>query len=574
MESTLNSFKEQQSKTLSLLARLETFLREGGDVGIDIDPALIDKVNQASKNLNDEKLKVALVGGFSEGKTSIAAAWMEKLDKSSMKISHQESSNEVKVYDVGEEFVLVDTPGLFGFKEQENSDTQQMEKYKDITKKHVSDAHLVLYVMNSTNPIKDSHKDDLHWLFQSLDILPRTVFVLSQFDEVADIEDEEDYQNNLHIKQENVTTRLQDLLSLTEAEASQLSIVAVAANPFDLGVEHWLQNSSEFKKLSHIELLQQATNDKIKSSGGYESLALEMQTSVVRDVLHKQLPEAIEADQTISEEVEKLQQLHSRLRDQLAHTNDEIEQTRINLREFISGYFSDLILQAQGCSLETVNEFVQRELGDEGIIVETNLRNEFSRQMGPINLQLEKMQSSFDNELSHFDKTLRSMGKSGINQAAKSNIINNKTILAARDGVVSVAKTLGVDIAKYLKFKPYGADKLAKGANGALALLGLAIEAYDSYDKYQREEKFNNSIKELVEGFEKQRRELLELINSDDFKEQFFGNYQALKVQIEELSIQLEKTREQQQQFRDWREEAESIASQLTTQNTNERLDA
>ncbi|HAS22761.1 MAG TPA: labile enterotoxin output A, partial [Idiomarina loihiensis] len=141
-----------------------------------------------------------------------------------------------------------------------------------------------------------------------------------------------------------------------------------------------------------------------------------------------------------------------------------------------------------------------------------------------------------------------------------------------RDGVVSVAKTLGVDIAKYLKFKPYGADKLAKGANGALALLGLAIEAWDSYDRYQREEKFNNSIGELVEGFEKQRRELLELINSDDFKAQFFGNYQALIIQIEELSVQLEKTREQQQRFHDWRAEAESIASQLATKNASEHL--
>ena len=45
------------------------------------------------------KLKVALIGGFSEGKTSIAAAWLEKLDKSTMKITHQESSDEVKIYD-------------------------------------------------------------------------------------------------------------------------------------------------------------------------------------------------------------------------------------------------------------------------------------------------------------------------------------------------------------------------------------------------------------------------------------------------------------------------------------------
>ncbi|GAA9432771.1 hypothetical protein HpHA286_07810 [Helicobacter pylori] len=52
-----------------------------------------------------------------EGKTSIAAAWIERLDKS-MKIDHQESNDAVKIYDIDNEIELVDTPGLFGFKEK------------------------------------------------------------------------------------------------------------------------------------------------------------------------------------------------------------------------------------------------------------------------------------------------------------------------------------------------------------------------------------------------------------------------------------------------------------------------
>lgn len=97
---------------------------------------------------------MALVGGFSEGKTSIAAAWVGKLDKSTMKISHQESSDSVSIFEVERGLTLIDTPGLFGFKEKFNADTHEQEKYKDITKKYISEAHLVLYVMNSTNPLK------------------------------------------------------------------------------------------------------------------------------------------------------------------------------------------------------------------------------------------------------------------------------------------------------------------------------------------------------------------------------------------------------------------------------------
>ena len=135
MNSTLELFLNQNNKALALLDKLRVFLEQGAALGVNIDPTLLSKLEHASQNLAKDKLKIALIGGFSEGKTSIAAAWMERLDKSSMNISQQESSNEVKVYEVDDNFVLIDTPGLFGFKEQYNADINAMEKYKDITRK-------------------------------------------------------------------------------------------------------------------------------------------------------------------------------------------------------------------------------------------------------------------------------------------------------------------------------------------------------------------------------------------------------------------------------------------------------
>jgi GTP-binding protein EngB required for normal cell division len=229
LKSTLELFLNQNTKAIALLDKLRAFLEQGASLGVNIDPSLLGKLEQAGRNLVNEKLKIALIGGFSEGKTSIAAAWMERLDKATMSISQQESSNEVKVYEVDNNFVLIDTPGLFGFKEQYNADLQAMEKYKDITRKYVSEAHLVLYVMNSTNPIKNSHRDDLNWLFRTLDLLPRTVFVLSRFDEVADVEDEASYKQHLQIKRNNVESRLREAIDADDAELAALSIVAVAA---------------------------------------------------------------------------------------------------------------------------------------------------------------------------------------------------------------------------------------------------------------------------------------------------------------------------------------------------------
>jgi len=154
MNGTLKEFKAQQDKATQILTRLQEFVEQGEEYGLSIDEGVKTKLTNALKSVQDGKLKVVLVGGFSEGKTSIAAAWLEKLDKASMKISHEESSDEVKIYNVDDEIELVDTPGLFGFKEKFSDETHTIQKYKDITKRYVSEAHLVLYVLNSVNPIK------------------------------------------------------------------------------------------------------------------------------------------------------------------------------------------------------------------------------------------------------------------------------------------------------------------------------------------------------------------------------------------------------------------------------------
>ncbi|GAA7151492.1 hypothetical protein ID0395_06390 [Helicobacter pylori] len=181
---------------------------------------------------------------------------------------------QLKSIIIDNEIELVDTLGLFGFKEK-IADSDKIERYKDITKKYVSEAHLILYTLNPSNPIKESHKDDLNWLFRTLNLLSRTIFVISRFDEEADIEDEEadiedeeDYNKRFKTKKENIQNRLNDLISLSEKEREGLSIVAVVANPFGWGLEYWLKHKEEFQKLSHIKTLQDATQKKIKENGG------------------------------------------------------------------------------------------------------------------------------------------------------------------------------------------------------------------------------------------------------------------------------------------------------------------
>ncbi len=108
----------------------------------------------------------------------------------------------------------------------------------------------------------------MNWLFRTLNLLSRTIFVISRFDEEADIEDEEDYNKRFETKKENIQNRLNDLISLSEKEKEGLSIVAVAANPFGWGLEYWLKHKEEFQKLSHIKTLQDTTQKRLKKMVG------------------------------------------------------------------------------------------------------------------------------------------------------------------------------------------------------------------------------------------------------------------------------------------------------------------
>ena len=569
---TLTEFKKQQSKEIEILNNLSSFLEMGENLGVELDKTIKEKLLKAINEVETEKLRVALIGGFSEGKTSIVAAWLEKLDDD-MKISYQESSDAVAIYEVGNDIELIDTPGLFGFEEKFNSDLNAKEKYKDITKKYISEAHLVLYVMNPQNPLKDSHKEDLNWLFRTLNLLPRTVFILSKFDLIANPEIEQLYKNKYSSKKEDVIKRLKDLINLNDSEIENLSIVAVSANPKGKGIEYWLNEYEKFIKLSHIQSLHEATNQKIKSFGNKNLLVIETQKSIIQDILNKQLPISKKLNDSIEQEISKLKDICFIVEKNLNSLEPNIKDAKVYLRDFITNYFTDLILQVEGTSLETFNEFYEKEIGSEGININTKIQNVFEQQIGSINLEVKKIETNFNLEINSFNKVVRDYGKQGLNYLSKSNVINKDTVIATRDLIVSGAKTIGFDISKYLKFKPWGATKFASGTGVALSVISLFIEAWDSYDKYQKEKEF----KELIYGknrdsqnreeedfgikekFEIQRKEYIDLISSEDFISSFFPNYINLKNELNEMNRDISKMSETKELFRKWFEKGNEI---------------
>lgn len=562
MTETLKTYQQQQQKVLDLLGKLDRFVQQGSEFGLTLSDDMKSKLSKAIHNVKEDKLKIALIGGFSEGKTSIAAAWLGKLDKSSMKISAAESSNEVTIYDIGDDCLLIDTPGLYGYKEQEN-DNHKIERYKDITKKYVSEAHIVLYVMNSKNPIKESHKDDLIWLFKDLNLLDRTVFILSRFDEVADVEDEEEYQYYLKIKQDNVANRLKDFLNLTIEEMQQLSIVGVSANPFDEGVEYWLENPEEFQKLSHIGTLQQATKQVVQKNGGLQDIVHETRKSVFSDIILREMPLVEQKNQEISKIINELDYLWGNKQKELNMLSQQITSARSNIKKAMNRYFEDLLLQAQGVGLETANDFLIRAIGEEGCLVQSQINTIFQQETASVSAALNQQIVKFNFDLEQIDSAVSVMARQGIEHILKNVKLNNTTVLAARDGIKSAGEMIGFNFGKALNFKPYGAIKLANKLNGAFAVLGVALEVYDTYKQQKIKEDFQNAMKDLKANLALHQKKILELIDSPDFIPMFFQGYIDLENSFQALQNQKSQQEERKERFEKWKAQGDIIEAEF-----------
>ncbi len=263
------------------------------------------------------------------------------------------------------------------------------------------------------------------------------------------------------------------------------------------------------------------------------------------------MPPAKQALQDINREMEYLNKTLEKRRKDIQDLNKEISQARIHLREFIIRYFSDLISQVSGTSLETFNDFVIREIGDKGINIETKVQNEFEKQTQGISNEIAKIGTTFNADMSFFEKHAGALGKIGINFLNQSGFINATNIKLARDGIVAAGKFVGIDLA--LKFKPWGAVNLAGSINKGLPLIGLAFEVWDSWKESQKIEKLEKAKGEMKSNFDGQKQEILDLINDETrFKQTCFPMALELEKCIQACEESVKKTQECAQGLEKW----------------------
>lgn len=526
------------------IADIRSFLDAGEAMGISLPPHLREKLDRI-EHASGGKLRVALVGAFSEGKTSLAAAWLGRLTPD-MRIRQSESTNTVAIYDAGDGVELIDTPGLFGSGETTGG-TGTIERFKDMTRKYVSQADLLLYVLNPSNPLKESHRAELLWLLRDLDLLPRTVFVIGRFDLIADMDEEEEFQQHLKVKRENVRSRLRDLVGLDDEEDASLSIVAVAANPHGKDIEDWLTRPAEHAKASRVSELRAVTASKLEAVGGADAVKRSTCLTIVSDVAqHLVAPArsaAADAERQAALADEKAREEGPRLNRYRRGAGE----AQVALLRQVNDHITGLIIEAKNTDMAGFEEFFDRKIGRNGVTLGVKIKTAFIEELGPISHDLVDMGASFvaENEGGQLASKVFGRATDALKGGAK---VTNKTVLKMRDWVMPS-----------FKFAPHGAIKAAKFANKTLAGIGILAEGWTMLKDHQKKERFEDAREAIVNALQDQLDGIVAHINAPDFMATYFPQIAEMELLFATLASAFRDAAERNSRMRDWADQAEFL---------------
>ncbi len=360
----MESFKQfaiDKGDTLDRLGRLEGHIRQLGGLGLAVQDDL-DKVAAAVKAVAGDVLRVALLGAFSDGKTSVIAGWLGHVMED-MKIEMDESTDRPSIYrPVGlpDQCEIVDTPGLFGDKER--TVNGQTVLYADLTRQYISEAHLVLYVVDATNPLKDSHGDVVRWLLRDLNKLSTTVFVINKMDEAVDLTEEALFREQAAIKRENLVGKLKRFISLTPEESHELRVVCISANPNGRGLPYWFGKAAHYEARSRIGQLRATTAEVLRAEVP-ELLRAKTGLDVVRDLVAKKVAAA---EQQLAELLileASNQQERNRIQEDIRRGRAEVKRLAAAMFGELQGLEARLLGKVRPLEMQDLRAYLEDEIG-------------------------------------------------------------------------------------------------------------------------------------------------------------------------------------------------------------------
>lgn len=521
----------------SRLTSLKSLISEGEKLGFDFRDCK-DKVSRLIDSLQDDELRIVLLGSFSDGKTTSVAGLLGEVE-ANMKIDNDESSDDLTVYHpAGMPGVkIIDTPGLFGTKEKE-VDGRNV-RFSDITTKFISEAHIILYVCSAVLPIKESHAEVISRVMRDYHKLDNTIFVINKMDDAGyDLTDDDDFRRGAAIKRQNLITSLRDFIHLTPDEESRLNIVCIAADPKGKGLLHWFAKMKDYVTRSHIGDLRCAV-DKIRKSSDVSKLKADSVRTSVNDVLDSVVGVISDTSAVVRSQQEVAKRQRDECQSNSGELRTELRDSRSQLRDRLRNLCTDVKVDVKNATLETFGEVVERDFGTNGSEVTFSVFKDKVNSMieqccetnaKAVDAAAVRIEKSFDEQNSML------MDAAGLGSKFLRNAsVSGSTVLSVRNAIASG-----------YKFKPWGAIKMGKNITKVLkgigVLIAAAIEIFTWYKKHKAAEAMEKAKSELIKAVDETFSNLSATFDSDDeFFKNYAPSYGALCDQLKERDAELER---------------------------------
>ena len=491
----MNLSQEKKNIIDKLSTHKITLKRVQQDFKVDVTE-LIKKVDKAIKSIEDDFFSIAFFGSYSDGKSTILSVLTDNLE---IEISPEPKTENIHKYPYGD-FLIIDTPGL-------DSDNF---RHDEITKKYISEANIVIYTVDATNPIKHSHHSTVKWIMKDLQKLESTIIVANKMDLVADLEDDEDFNQNAEIKKEVVNYTLKRLVN----HNGNFKICCVAANPYDKDLEEWSKNKELYNRLSRIKSLESTIYDFIELYK--EQLLIDAGVSVVRDTTNIVLADLDKIKKSFEVKSELLDKQIKEFNSRIDSLESDITRGYVNIKKDIISLRDDIIVELNSVDkMEELANVIQKRLGKDGYILQEQIDLIIRNYTNNLLTESKEFLKSLEETLvyhSKFEKELfRKLSSTGKN--ILKGILSRSTRTIA-NGVLKLRDIIKIPF----KFKPWGAVKFAKYLKAMPVALEALEFASDIWQKWKLDKKRKEIKSEILESF----KDFIEDLDQKKYTETYF----------------------------------------------------
>lgn len=550
-------FNASKAEVIKSLDNLQTLVGELETLGLDVSQD-IEKIRKAIGDVQSDALRIALLGAFSDGKTSVVAGWLGQVMKD-MKIDTNESSDALAIYrpdNLQDRCEIVDTPGLFGDKEK-TTESGALVQYGDITKNYISEAHLIFYVVDATNPLKESHQDIVRWVLRDLNKLSSTIFVINKMDEVADLRDAEEFEQQSTIKKHNLLDKLQRFVDLSAAEREAVNVVCVASNPNSRGLDFWLTQKDLYDQRSRIGELKQVTQHVLDGSGR-ETLIRKTGIDVVRDVLGKKI--AMAQDELIRFKLlaDNQRRDSARIQEDIAEGKRKVMATVGNLYEELNNLETDLLNSIRTLPRDQVRPFLEAQIGftndDIGEKLRFRIDHLISTAFNQSSSIMKGISAKIEHQLDSSSDFADSITASALTASSRAlSAVSKIPVESIKNGVFLARETLK-NLGYFYKFKPWEATKLAANISRWAGPIGAGIQVLTDVISVAQQQRAENELKQLqgdlAEVVKSHFAEPMKLLKDpEQVMENFAPQIKAFETILAEQEANLENLLKRQEQL-------------------------